>query len=303
MKNNYFCENLRFLRTSLNISQKEIANYLNLNPSSYSNYENGRREPNLNALINICSFLNITIDKLLTENLSNDINFLKNIQNKVLNDFDIKNKIENINQEQHLELLNILKEKKIFYSNLISKDIPKKISEIDKLIEYLEVYNQNFKNELANEISAEVIDLEEYKKNKKNVKCRMVPISGNVSAGDPCYAEEDLIDIIPIPENLLCSSKEYYILYIKGDSMNKLFKPKELILVEHTHCVSTNDIAIVLVGTDEATVKKVEIYEDYINLVPMSNNPIHKTKTINIRDVCIQGKVIGKLFDIIRPSL
>ncbi len=64
-----------------------------------------------------------------------------------------------------------------------------------------------------------------------------------------------------------------------------------------------DDIAIVLVGTEEATVKKVEIDGDYITLIPMSTNPIHKQKTHHIKDVCIQGKVVDKLFDILRPSL
>ena len=86
MKKNYFCENLKCIRSSLNISQKEIADYLKLNPSSYSNYENGRREPGIDILINISNFLNIEIDKLLTENLFNNEEFLKNIEIKFLND-------------------------------------------------------------------------------------------------------------------------------------------------------------------------------------------------------------------------
>ena len=93
MKKNYFCENLKYIRSSLNISQKEIANHLKLNTSSYSNYENGRREPGIDVLIKISDFLNVEIDKLLTENLSNNDKFLKDIQNKISNDINYDEKI------------------------------------------------------------------------------------------------------------------------------------------------------------------------------------------------------------------
>ena len=134
MKKNYFCENLKYIRSSLNISQKEIANYLKLNPSSYSNYESGRREPGIDALIKISDFLNVEIDKLLTENFSNNANFLNDIQNKLLNGIDYNEKVEDINSDLRKNILLELEKKKKKYLSLLNNEIPKKIKEIDSNI-------------------------------------------------------------------------------------------------------------------------------------------------------------------------
>ncbi|WP_305153991.1 helix-turn-helix domain-containing protein [uncultured Clostridium sp.] len=156
MKKNYFCENLKCIRSSLNISQKEIADYLKLNPSSYSNYENGRREPGIDILINISNFLNIEIDKLLTENLFNNEEFLKNIEIKFLNDdLDYNKKIEDINSNLYKNIILELEKQKKKYLSIINNDIPQKIKEIDSLIEYINLYNKK-SLETNNEMSLNV---------------------------------------------------------------------------------------------------------------------------------------------------
>ena len=126
MKKNYFHENLKFIRKSLNFSQKEISNYLKVNPASYSNYETGRRQPDLDTLIKICDFLNIEIDKLLTENLSNDINFLENIKNVIFNSLDFSKETEDINLDLRKNILLELEDKKKLFFHLRDKEIPKK---------------------------------------------------------------------------------------------------------------------------------------------------------------------------------
>lgn len=144
MKNNYFCENLKYIRNSLNMSQKEIANYLKINPSSYSNYESGRREPGIDLLISISNFLNIEIDKLLTENFFNNDEFLKDIEIKILkDDTDYNKKIEDINLDLYKNILLELEKKKKKYLSIVNNEIPKKIKEIDNLIEYINLYNKN----------------------------------------------------------------------------------------------------------------------------------------------------------------
>lgn len=126
------------------MSQKEIANYLKINPSSYSNYESGRREPGIDLLISISNFLNIEIDKLLTENFFNNDEFLKDIEIKILkDDTDYNKKIEDINLDLYKNILLELEKKKKKYLSIVNNEIPKKIKEIDNLIEYINLYNKN----------------------------------------------------------------------------------------------------------------------------------------------------------------
>ena len=51
-------ENLKFLRKNKKLSQEELATELGLTRSSYSGYENGVAEPNLQNLLKL---VNITV--------------------------------------------------------------------------------------------------------------------------------------------------------------------------------------------------------------------------------------------------
>lgn len=290
-----FSKNLKFLREKADLKQDALAKQLDISRSILSYYENGKGEPTMTALKKISFFFNVSIDSLVNQNLMLDNSFLNKTIKKTLNEEPLT-----FSNNELSNLLIELENKKKYYLKLINSDLPDKISEIDTIINYLTEYSQH---EFSEELIPDVIDLEEYKNTEKYIKYRDIPVPGSVSAGDPCYVFDDIIDTVSIPEDLLSPRKEYYILYIKGDSMNELFKPGEPLLIEYTNYVLSNDIAIVLVGTDEATIKKVTFDDDYITLIPMSTNPKHKPKTHNIKDVCIQGKVVGKLSDILKPSL
>jgi repressor LexA len=294
LKKNYFCENLRYLRSYLNISQKEIANYLKLNPSSYSNYESGRREPSIDVLIKISDFLNVEIDKLLTENITNNSSFLKDIQTRFLNDADYNEKVKDINLDMSKNILLELENKKEKYLSLINNEILKKVKEIDSLIEYINLYNKQ-DTEIAENISPDII---EFKPKEKNTKYRLINLIGKVSAGNPCCAYEEIMDSFKVPSKLLCTSKDYFILKIKGDSMNELFDNGELILVEKTTLANNDDVVITIID-GEATCKKIHFCHNEIVLIPQSTNPVYKDQTYKPINVHILGKVLGKLSDFI----
>ena len=67
-------ENLKRLRTSCNLTQKEMADKLGMNQQTYANYETGRREPDFDTLKEIASYFNVSIDFLLDI----DDKFIKN---------------------------------------------------------------------------------------------------------------------------------------------------------------------------------------------------------------------------------
>lgn len=79
----------------------------------------------------------------------------------MLNDAFITKKINSIlysdsinfssKYNDYTSILIELENKKKYYLKLINKDIPKKINEIDDLINYLKAYNPHLKNELTNE--------------------------------------------------------------------------------------------------------------------------------------------------------
>lgn len=60
-----FCKRLIHLRTINNLTQKELADILNIERSTLSSYETGRRYPTISVLIRIADTFNVSIDYLL----------------------------------------------------------------------------------------------------------------------------------------------------------------------------------------------------------------------------------------------
>ncbi len=58
-------KNLKNLRKEFGISQKEIAEQLNISQQTYSDYENDKTEPTMELLIKLAEFFKITVDELI----------------------------------------------------------------------------------------------------------------------------------------------------------------------------------------------------------------------------------------------
>lgn len=70
MANIQLAENLRKLRDDYNYTQTQIAEKLNISRQAYSNYETGKRIPDIDMLIRIADIYQITLEQLLIQNCS-----------------------------------------------------------------------------------------------------------------------------------------------------------------------------------------------------------------------------------------
>lgn len=68
MKNN-FSKNLRYLRIQQNMTQTDLGHILNVTHQTISNYENNSRICDLDTLIRISEYFNVSIDELLKKKL------------------------------------------------------------------------------------------------------------------------------------------------------------------------------------------------------------------------------------------
>ncbi|HQQ88598.1 MAG TPA: S24 family peptidase, partial [Smithellaceae bacterium] len=72
-----------------------------------------------------------------------------------------------------------------------------------------------------------------------------VPLAGNVSAGFPSPAEEELRDVISFDEYLITNQSKSFLLKVDGDSMTGAgIMPGDLVLVERGREPKTGDIVI-----------------------------------------------------------
>ncbi|MCI7083671.1 MAG: helix-turn-helix domain-containing protein [Tenericutes bacterium] len=288
--NSTFSKNLFNLRKSFNLKQDFLAQKIGISRSVLSYYESGKSEPTLSILIKLSDFFNISIDKLISDDLFDTKS----------SDFNIDLfSIDNLKIDLEYKKQCYIEEKEIL-NRICTIDIPRKIEEIDRLLSYLNKDKViNFKEvnksneEYTDELVPNIIDLNS---SKKEQIYREIKDFGPIPAGKISLTYEDNMEFVSIPEDNLNSSKGYYVLHISGDSMNKLYKDGEIILVENTSCVAPGDIVIARVGS-YATIKRLEIDDEYITLIPESTNPKHKIQTFRHKDICIQGKVIGRLSD------
>ena len=63
-----FHECLKHQRELHGYTQKQLAEILGIAPRSYQRYELGEREPNIETLIKLADYLNISIDDLVGRN-------------------------------------------------------------------------------------------------------------------------------------------------------------------------------------------------------------------------------------------
>ncbi|HEM9532901.1 TPA: helix-turn-helix transcriptional regulator [Streptococcus agalactiae] len=75
-----FPQKLREERKKRGFTQQEVADKIGINRGSYSNWENGKREPTLDNIIKLANILDVTVDYLLgrSDNFSNTIVLSKN---------------------------------------------------------------------------------------------------------------------------------------------------------------------------------------------------------------------------------
>ncbi|NLK21077.1 MAG: transcriptional repressor LexA [Epulopiscium sp.] len=115
-----------------------------------------------------------------------------------------------------------------------------------------------------------------------------VPIVGNVTAGQPILAVENIDDYFPLPVDYV-RNDTVYMLHVQGESMIEAgIFDNDLVLVRKQSTAENGDIVVAMLE-DSATVKRFFREKEHIRLQPENStmNPII------VKDVSILGKVIG----------
>lgn len=115
-----------------------------------------------------------------------------------------------------------------------------------------------------------------------------VPMIGQVAAGEPILAEENITNYFPIPIEFMPNNPTY-MLKVRGESMiNVGIYHGDYVLVEQTPVASNGDMVVALVE-DSATVKTFYKEAGYYRLQPENDD----MDPIIVNEVEILGKVIG----------
>jgi repressor LexA len=115
-----------------------------------------------------------------------------------------------------------------------------------------------------------------------------LPIVGQVAAGQPVLAEENIEEYVPVPQ-IAGGDEGEFVLRVKGDSMvgAGIFEG-DYVVVRPQDTAIDGEIVVALVE-DEATVKRFFKEEDHVRLQPENDT----LDPIRSRDVQLLGRVVG----------
>lgn len=123
----------------------------------------------------------------------------------------------------------------------------------------------------------------------------MVPVVGDVAAGVPIEAVQNILDYEEI-DAALADQGEYFGLRVRGASMEPRIREGDVVIVRKQETAETGDTVVVLVNGEAATVKRIKHEPDgSVWLLP--NNPAFEPKHYSPAEVAslpltICGKVV-----------
>lgn len=114
---------------------------------------------------------------------------------------------------------------------------------------------------------------------------RRIPILWRIACGSPIYAEENIEGYTYTDLN---GGSDYFALRVRGDSMNAArINDGDLVIIRQQETVENGQIAAVMVGDDEATLKRFRQDGDMITLMPQSMNPAHQPMVFDAKKTAV----------------
>ena len=139
----------------------------------------------------------------------------------------------------------------------------------------------------------ELTGLPHRQQGSKAAGAQALPLLGQIAAGGPLLAEQNVEDYVSIPEQLVRGGADF-LLRVKGDSMiDAGILDGDLVVVRGSETAANGDIVVALVGddeaADEATVKRFFREDGCVRLQPENQS----LQPIYAQHVQILGKVVG----------
>jgi repressor LexA len=115
-----------------------------------------------------------------------------------------------------------------------------------------------------------------------------LPLVGQVAAGSPVLADENIEEYVSVPQ-IAGGEEGEFVLKVKGDSMiHAGILEGDHVIVRKQDTAKNGQIVVALVG-DEATVKRFFREKEHVRLQPENDN----LEPILTRDVKVLGRVVG----------
>lgn len=124
---------------------------------------------------------------------------------------------------------------------------------------------------------------------------KSIPVLGQVGAGIPMCAEENVIGWEEISPNL---EGEYFALRVHGDSMSPRLQEGDIVICKRQDTAEDGDIVIAIGGAQsEALCKRLRMYKDGIELC--SINPAYRPLSFSREEIkSLPVLIVGKALEV-----
>lgn len=118
-----------------------------------------------------------------------------------------------------------------------------------------------------------------------------IPVVGQITAGEPILAEQNIEEYLPLPANLI-QGRDNFILKVKGESMiGAGILDKDYVIVDRNNHASNSQIVVALINGEYATVKRFFKEDRLVRLQP--ENEFMDSIILDERNIEIVGIVRG----------
>ncbi|MCQ2479295.1 MAG: XRE family transcriptional regulator [Clostridia bacterium] len=125
-----------------------------------------------------------------------------------------------------------------------------------------------------------------------------IPVLGYVRAGIPVEAIEEIVDYEEISP-ALAKTGDFFALYIKGNSMEPKMYEGDVVIIRKQPDIDSGDVAVVLVNSMDATVKKVVKKGTGISLIPFNTD--YSVMDFSAEDISrLPVSIVGKVVELRR---
>lgn len=124
-----------------------------------------------------------------------------------------------------------------------------------------------------------------------NQEIIQIPVVGQITAGEPILAEQNIEEYIPLP-SILVQGRDNFILKVKGESMiGAGILDKDYVIVDKNNHASNSQIVVALINGEYATVKRFFKEDRLVRLQP--ENEFMDSIILDERNIEIVGIVKG----------
>ena len=122
---------------------------------------------------------------------------------------------------------------------------------------------------------------------------KSIPVLGQIPAGIPIEAIEDVLDYEDLGEREANDGFEYFGLRVKGTSMYPEYLDGDTIIVRRQETAETGDDAVVMVNGNDATFKRIKRSADGIILMPVNTTDFEPTFYSNHQIETLPLRILG----------